>query len=402
MSDGPADPVLETEPSDDAGALAQDRFDYQVHLATARCAWMLVDDEIVSVICEWHEDYVVQYRTAPSELVSVKHLEASQARWTVAGMCGAGGLRHLFERWERVRERCTCRLQTNCGLRPGADEPGGLRDACAKGDAPELHRWAQLLAPHLGSDDPAEVERFLRNLKFECELPDRHTIATVLANKVMRPVLRQMALDERHADRSWGILHEFVAEASRSGDRHDVSVALSDPDALAGDAERRRTLERKTIDRARALEALDVDRSRPRVLLSASPATARSRTRLVKKLERGGLGPTAIRSATRLRSNWLRIEHRWAVDLPGGQGELEHLRSHVIHIASQVERAARELDRPYGAAMQARMEEVLTTDRLAFDPALPVSDLLLLGLVYDRTEACEVWWSDEFDADALP
>ena len=73
MSDGPADPIAETVPSDDAGGLAQDRFDYQVHLAAARCAWMLVGDEIVSAICEWHEDYVVQYRTAPSALVSVKH-----------------------------------------------------------------------------------------------------------------------------------------------------------------------------------------------------------------------------------------------------------------------------------------------------------------------------------------
>lgn len=402
MSDSPADAVVETPPLDDAGALAQDRFDYQVHLATARCARMLVDDEIASVICEWHEDYVVQYRRAPSELVSVKHLEGSQPRWTLAGLCGAGGLLHLFERWRRVRERCTCRLQTNCGLRVGADEPGALREACANGDGPELRRWATLLAPGVGSDDVEEVDRFLRALKIECELPDRHTVATVLATEVMRPVLRQLGFDERHADLLWRVLHDVVAEASRSGDRHDVSVALSDPDALAGDFERRRVLQRKTIDRARALGALEVDRSRPRVLLSSPPAFDRPRTRLVKKLERSGLGPTAIRSATRLRSNWLRIEHQWAVDLPGGQAELEHLRSHVVHTASQVERAARENDHPYGAVMQARMEEVLTTDHLGFDPLIPVSDMLLLGLVYDRTEACEVWWSDEFDADAAP
>lgn len=400
MTDGPPDPVTDTPPSDDAGAQAQDRFDYQVHLATGRCARMLVDREIVSVICEWHEDYVVQYRTAPSELVSVKHLEASQARWTVAGLCDDGGLRHLFERWRQVRERCTCRLQTNCGLRTGTNQPAGLRDACADGDGPELRRWAGVLAPLLGTDDEDEIERFLRALKFECELPDRHSIATVFINEVMRPTLRELGVDERDADRWWSILHDLVAEASRSGDRNDVSVALSDPDALAGHSERQRVLQRKTIDRARAFEALGADRSRPRVLLASPQVGERPRTRLVKKLERGGLGPTAIRNATRLRSNWLRIEHQWAVDLPGGQAELEHLRSHVIHAASQAEREARQHGSPYGVFMQTQMETVLTTDRLGFDPFVPVSDLLLLGLVYDRTEACEVWWSDEFDADA--
>jgi hypothetical protein len=120
MTETTSDPALEVDPSDDAGALAQSRFQFQVELATARCVRMLVDDDIVSVVFEWHEDYVVQYRTALSKLVSVKHLESSQPRWTVSSLCSDGGLKHLFERWQRVEGRCTSRLQTNAGLRTGA------------------------------------------------------------------------------------------------------------------------------------------------------------------------------------------------------------------------------------------------------------------------------------------
>jgi hypothetical protein len=84
---------------------------------------------------------------------------------------------------------------------PGSERvPAGLRDTCAEGSEEAIKNWAEVLAPKFGADE-SEVEQFLRGLKIECELPDRHTIATVQIDSVMRPALRQLGIDDRDAAR---------------------------------------------------------------------------------------------------------------------------------------------------------------------------------------------------------
>lgn len=399
------DHVLAVDPTDDVGALTQARFHYQVELAAARCIRMLLDDSIGRVICEWHEDYIVQYKTAPSELVSVKHLEPTQPRWSVAALCSAGGVRHLFTRWQRVEERCTCRLQSDAGLLAGKDKAGALGEACNNGDRRALEEWAKTLTPQLHSANHEEVERFLAVLKFECGLPDRQAITDFNLNNVVRPTLLELGRDESDAQRVYKAVCDLVATASRTGDRHDVLAALASPDALASDARRRHALESKSINRAQVLEVMAPEMTRPRVLLSAPAPAGHTRTRLAKKLERGGLGPTAISSAARFMSNWMRIEHQWSVDLPGGQGEIEHLRQWIVHLVSRAEREARRTgrtDQSYAGLIQERVEALVRVSELDFSPTMPISDMLLLGIVYERTEACEIFWSERFDVDGVP
>ncbi|MFP5489590.1 MAG: dsDNA nuclease domain-containing protein, partial [Acidimicrobiia bacterium] len=78
-----ADPTVTVGPTDDVGADTLDRFRYQAHLIARACVAMVDDRRISAVICEWHEDYVIQFANGPSEIVSVKHHDGSQSHWTV-------------------------------------------------------------------------------------------------------------------------------------------------------------------------------------------------------------------------------------------------------------------------------------------------------------------------------
>ena len=156
------------------------------------CLSLLVHDDIERVICEWHEDYVVCYGSGVTVLVSVKHLEESQPRWTIRGVCIDGGIAHLFDRWRAAEERATCLLQTNTQMRTGNGEPAELRDCCASGDELCLARWAETLTPLLAAAVTApptieEVARFLAVLRIEDDLPKRSDIgASNLADAMPR------------------------------------------------------------------------------------------------------------------------------------------------------------------------------------------------------------------------
>ena len=55
------DPAFTTTPTDDVGAETLDRFRYQAHLVARACVAMILDQRVAAVICEWHEDYIVQF-----------------------------------------------------------------------------------------------------------------------------------------------------------------------------------------------------------------------------------------------------------------------------------------------------------------------------------------------------
>ena len=135
--------------------------------------------------------------------------------------------------------------------------------------------------------------------------------------------------------------------------------------------------------------------------LAPSGAIA-SRSVLVRKLERGGIGPTGIRSAQRLRAVWSEHEARFRADLPGANREMEDLRTRVLDAVSSAEDRVLSQPRndPYGPELMTQVRDSLHVDRFGRTPIFPIEDSHLLGLVYQLTDECEVWWSPEFDVEA--
>jgi hypothetical protein len=394
------DPVTSASPVEDIGAATLSRYQFQAALVAARCVHMMVDDRIKAIICEWHEDYVVQFANGSSELVSVKHHDGDQLNWTVKQLCEDGGLKHLFHRWSQLGESVTCRLQTNEHMRTGKDEPAALRDACAAHDPAERARWAKLLSKHLGTNDLLAIERFLSVLVIEDRQPDRHTIHTFHVAEVMPQLVGRLSLEGSTVIEAYEDIRTLALDASSEPGREVIFEALADPAALSLDSQKARTLAAKTLDRTRVLEALTKRRG-PKVLLSARLDATPARTRLVKKLEAGGAGPTGMRSAQRLRANWSNYESAWSPELPGQDDVLEHLRTMVVRFAGEAEGATRRPGEHYAAAMTDRLTALLAESDLHQQGRGPLTTELLLGLAFDRTEACEIYWSDPFDPDTV-
>jgi len=130
-----------------------------------------------------------------------------------------------------------------------------------------------------------------------------------------------------------------------------------------------------------------------------SPAT---RSNLVKKLERGGIGPTTIRSAQRLRAIWSELEARYRTDLPSSNTEIEDIRTRVMDLvaAAEGQLPRRAPGEPYGQDLMTIVRALVRVDGLGRVPGLPIEDRHLLGLVYQLTDECEVWWSEEFDLES--
>src|SRR5450759_129806 len=388
---------LVVPPAEDAGSVTQDRYDFQHHCTARRAITMLTGDAIQAIVCEWHEDYLVVYRNGATELVSVKHLEPSQNRWTTPQLCEEGGLKHLFERWLGTGKQSRCCLETDAGLRSGSGQPQELAHACHRFDQPALAAWAPKLARSLGAEeDVAPVIAFLLILSIDAGLPGREHIRDHQIQALMRPALIRIGYPEARAAAAYDAVVVEVGRANRgeSGSFNALAV-LADVDRLGTDAQLRQDMALRTLDRLRLMRvitALD-DPIRPLLV----PARVDEPTAMVKKLARGGLGPAGLSSAKRLRATWLRLRDDWSKDLPGEEPEIEDLVSQVLLIVQQAETAAMQEGSAYGRSMQQQLEQRLRLDQLPRRPALPLLDQHLMGLVYQLTDDCVVWWSEIFD-----
>jgi hypothetical protein len=123
---------------------------------------------------------------------------------------------------------------------------------------------------------------------------------------------------------------------------------------------------------------------------------------MVRKLDRGGLGPTDIERCKRLRERWLLLERRWDPELPG-TSEVEDIRERVQDVAAEAERLVRgdATDEPYAAEMRTRLVELIEATHWAVAGNALTSDMVL-GAAYDETDRCRIWWSTRFDLGAAP
>lgn len=390
------------EPPEDAGSDTLSRYRYQAELAVRPCLAMLAGEAIERVICEWHEDYVVSTPNARTQLISVKHLEETQPRWTVRGLCFEGGVAHLFKRWRAAGQRVTCLLQTNSGMRAASNEPADLKRCCAAGDTEGLERWATILRPHIAESCNShtltilEVRTFLGILRIEDALPGRQDIE---ARNLQEYVPKALAGLNIPATRHRTMYHRLVDEvirASSGAGQEDVLATLADPTRLDADSLLRGRVAAKTLDRQRLLRALTPSGGQDTHLINLH-AESRTPSKLQSKLTKGGFGPTAIRNARNLRMNWLLHLHRWTIGLPDADAEFGNIRARVLDVAAAAENRTRVPGGLYGPAM---MEEIRARFSDHSDPISGLSSvdgMLLFGCAFDLTEDCEIWWSDHFD-----
>lgn len=390
---------IEQAPRDDVGSETLGRFRYQAELAARFAIAMLAGEPIDRIFCELHEDYVVVFSDGRSPcLVSVKHLEPSQPRWTLQALCQDGGVAHLYSRWVATGRVASCLLQTNSGLRGGAGNAAELAEACRRGDADELRDWSRTLAPLVDAESEEDCAGFLPTLRVEDRLPDRnHLRAANLVEHAPR-CLAALARDHSASEQTYDAIVSAIERASRNELESGATLAMSDPERLEIAGELRSLLESKTVTAAglKAVLAGQVPIRGPSigVLADSGPSSA---FRLTAKLREGGVGPTGVRNARSLRLNWIGHCNRWRPGLPQVTDPFDDVASKVLTAAHEAENAARVDGKRYAAAMEAELAERLRRGTISI-PGDPTSDgRLLLGCAYELTNDCHIYWSDEFE-----
>lgn len=397
--------LLQRPAPDDAGAQTQSSFRFQ-HECTARaCAPLLVRERVTFVICEEHEDFIVFLEDSAPELVSVKHRDASRGAWTFDSLLTDGGVAHLFERWLATGQRARCRLMTNGALRSGDGQARVFASACHSRDPTQVRPWARKLVAKLKlkrRDAEDVVTRFAIVLSIEADLPSRSYIGAVNLRELIVPAMERAGLQPDGAEDCYERLLAAIARCNRDavGDRVDMLEIVADPDRMSAEIVANRRLARRTIDRDTAASLL-LAPSRSTAPRLSVDADAPAASRLQAKLRQGGLGPTAIAAAVRLRAAWYAYEKTRRLSVPGGDAAFDDLRVRVQELAGLSE-SRQDRTAIYGTFMHLDVRQTVTVDALGSSPPFHVDDQLLQGLVFQLTDECFIWWSERFDPEAAP
>lgn len=377
-------------PAEDRGHETAVWFDFQ-YACTALEVLALIAEPERWVLCEWHTDYVVGGPgTARPVLVSVKHRSIDRGAWRITDLLGAGGLRTLLVRWDAAGRGPDCRFVTNAGLAAGTDEARALArllDTSPLADHPDVARFGAECADRLGVDAATACD-FLVSLRFVSQGADGYAMAARGVEHA-RDVLGAAGYDRAYARAAYDAAVAAVRRAVLACDRDTPpSQWLFGLDAAAA-ARAARTVAWPRLQAAFAAAGVPV--LEPHVLSGRLGGD----TALGRKLRAGGLGPSVLTAAPRLRQRWYEIECTFRPDLPAPLADpIRSTRTAVAAHAGAAETAVREPGRQYGPPMYLELERRLGTVESPFRAVGPHE---LLGCAYMLTAECEIWWSDAFD-----
>jgi hypothetical protein len=350
----------------------------------------LVLDPTRWVLCEWHTDFVVGSAEHVT-LVSVKHRTADQGPWRLTELAGAGGLSVLYARWAATGGQHECRLATNAGFYPRAGDARDLQrllETAPPIDDPALDAFADRLAVPLGAHERTATLRFLASLRFVRVAADAAAVDAVGIEHARR-VLERAGHGQMGARAAYlaavGVVREAVAGCNGAGPPSTWLFGQEGLDATRAS----RTI---TWDRLRdALFAAGV----PVADAGPAPALAGGDNVMGRKLRAGGLGPSALSAAPRLRQRWYAAECRYGSGLPAGADDpIEKTKASVAAQALGAEASSRAVGVQYGPRMYLELEARLRTIETEFRSIGPDD---LMGCAFQLTHDCAVWWSDEFD-----
>jgi hypothetical protein len=385
------------EPEEDSGSETADRYEYQYQVVARHCC-DLGSGDLLWILCEWHTDYIMAFSDGRYVLVSVKHRELSQGHWTLRRLCDDGGLKTLCARWRECRKPHQTRLATNASL---DREAGRLAKACASGDAPVLREFARDLRQSLGCISDEEALEFLASLRIEHELPPRKYIRAHNIETYVRPMLARKQARRLDSPAVYDAIVDVVRQAARAVDNdQDHSWALSRFDALDSTTLLEQDLQKRLVNQERIATRLQQIPHKGQALLQVdNQREPIEESRLSKKLRHGGIGETGIHSARRTRRSWASFAAQYSAPLPHEDDLVDDLTTRVLHEASLAEADAWSENATYGRKMLSLLNERLRPENIGVPHEVHVDRLHLLGLVYQLTDECKVWWSPEFDVD---
>lgn len=380
---------LSAAPSEDRGHETATWFGFQYACTAMECLQLLLDPA-GWVLCEWHTDFVVR-SAARTTLVSVKHRTPDQGPWRLSELPGSGGLAVLYARWADTGGQHACRLATNAGFFPRTGDARDLQrllDTAPSEDDPALDAFAERFATPFGAPDRATARRFLASLRFARVAADATAVDAVGIEHARR-VLEQAGHGQMSARAAYlaavGLVREAVAGCDSSG---PPSTWLFAQDALQA------TRVSRTVTWASLRQALFAA-GVPVADAAPAAAAAGGDNVMGRKLRAGGLGPSALSAAPRLRQRWYATECRYGSGLPvGADDPIEKTKASVAAHALGAEASSRATGAQYGPQMYLELESRLRTLETEFR-SIGADDLM--GCAFQLTHDCSVWWSDEFD-----
>lgn len=389
--------VATVRPTEDAGATSSGYYEFQYGWV-ARHALEMTDEAsgLKWILCEWHTDFVLGWADSFAP-VSVKHREPNSGHWTIATMFSEGGLHTLYTRWCELGRPPMCRWVTNGGLNA---ECRKLQTACASTDAAEFKKWFDKHGFRFDTAKLADAVAFLTALRIDNDSSRSKDQRIIQIDRIARPALRGLGLSAVEAAAVYDSVVGIARTASQGfGGTEPTTWSSSRPEAFDAAVLALADSEKRVI---RAEPIREVARELCVPAAALPPPVSAESTTLTKKLRKGGVVPTADMAARRSRMGWAAYEATFSEPLPvpGQQSALEDLRSQVLMEATDAQIDAAKGGHPYGNAMHEEMRTRMKA--LASEPSslTRLTPNLLMGLAYDLTAHCEIWWSERFDLDA--
>ncbi|MFF9587480.1 dsDNA nuclease domain-containing protein [Streptomyces achromogenes] len=385
------------EPAEDSGSETADRYEYQYQVVARHCCDLGIGD-LLWILCEWHTDYILAFSGGRYALVSVKHRELSQGHWTLRRLCDDGGLATLYARWRECRKPYQTRLATNAAL---DRDSARLAKACAEREMTTLRGFARDLWENLECATEEEALEFLASLRIEHELPPRKYIRAHNIENHVRPMLARTQGQRFDGPTVYDAIVDVVRQAARAVNNDQGHAwVLSTSGGLDSSTLLEEDLRKRLIDKERISARLQqIPFTGPALLQSDTQRDSAGESRLAKKLRRGGIGETGIHSARRTRRSWATFAAQYSAPLPHEDDLVDDLTTRVLHEAGLAEADAWS-ETSYGRKMLSLLNERLRPETIGVPHEVHVDRLHLLGLVYQLTDECKVWWSPEFDVDA--
>jgi hypothetical protein len=396
-----ADPLLDRAPAEDAGSDTARWYTFQYGCALRHCMDMVRPGSgLAWVLCEWHTDFALGWTDGARTIVSVKHREADSGVWTVSRLFSDGGLSTLLDRWNRCGRPQESRWVTNGGLDV---ECRRIQNACASSDAASLREMVIHLSGRFRGDDSNfdhdTIENFLSGLRIDSDVPPARYLRAVDAENFVQPALIELNLDPSTASNVYDAVLRLVRSAAESCGSTPQDWLLSSIGGLDSD-------ETLRVERSRRMiypdQVLSTVRQVAEPITAVLPPPTRETTRLVRKLKAGDIVPTITAAARRTRRSWTEYERGFSPPLPGDADgiDLADLRARVVSEAADAQLRARPGGTPYGDRMLSDLRGRVALLARDLPGARQLDSHVLMGLVYDLTGRCEIWWSEEFDLDS--
>jgi hypothetical protein len=437
-----AELVVTTKPSDDAGAITADDYDWQASMAAADglalyfraldADGLLAADDDSRILCEYHEDWVVMHGS-DAELVSGKHKEPSYGAYTtVYQLATDGGLAHLFIRWHAMEEKPTCRLVTTAGLSRGEAQDlaatvlhlgtkrlAGELLACSDDYLMSVVRFARALLrnpkglPAIwqtsgvrgqspSDEQSAQVIRFLAMLTIEESRPSRAFVSHAAPSMYCKPILERMSLSSFPPEALWeAIVSLFRARMRAAGPRPEGALppvlTYRPGTQLPGPGEMERGLAARIVALADLDVALRTALAHPGGYIPLAPFPHTSRMAI--KMVTGQCIDNSIERAEHLRLDYRRYwRDRTSGDITA-RATQDRLRRALLKVSDHAT-ASVTSEVADGDGWGPRLWDELQTRVNTIPAGDRPSDMdaeLLLGGICELCNLCRVWFSNRFD-----